>query len=158
MEFVDLISFLRDFYGISNSSLKFKKLRHHDIEYLFPFIKKCPINIVTMEEIAKGNIIAVYDKNNNIVYYYNPHLKDINNNIFDDVTDEDEEKLTLEIDISNLSKEELLKLRTKLRKNGLREEAIKITRQIRKIKEDEPREYYKRKEKIKIKENYYDKY
>ena len=155
MKFIDLISFLRDFYGISNSSLKFKKLKHSDIDILFPFIKKCPNNLINIDDIFKGDIIGVYDKNNSIVYYYNPHLSNIIKNICDEEQDEEKE-FKLEINLSNLSKDELLKLRSKLRKKGHIEDAIKVTKQIRKIKEKEPRDYYKKKEKLLIKEKYYD--
>ena len=155
MKFVDLISFLRDFYGISNPSLKFKKLKHQDVRILFPFIKVCNIHDVSMEDISQGNIIGVYDKNNMIVYYYNPHIIEIIKNISDEELSEEKE-FKLEIDISNLSKDELLKLRSKLRKNGNREDALKVTKQIKKIKEEEPRFYYKKREKILIKEKSYD--
>ena len=154
MKFVDLISFLRDFYGISNSSLKFKKIKHQDIEVLFPFIKRCNISDVNIEDISKGNMIGVYDKNNMIVYYYNPHITEIIRTICDE---EDEEKeYKLEIDLSNLSKDELLKLRSKLRKEGNSIDAFKVTKQIKIIKQKEPKEYYKKKEKLLIKEKMYD--
>ena len=155
MNFIDLISFLRDFYGISNPSLKFKKLKHSDVKVLFPFINSCTINEVNMEDIAKGNIIGVYDKNNMIVYYYNPHISEVVNNILNE-EDDDEEEYKVEVDILKLSKDELLKLRSKLRKKGLQEDAIKVTKQIRKIKEEEPKAYYKKKEKLLIKESFYD--
>lgn len=155
MKFIDLISFLRDFYGISNPSLKFKKLKHQDIEVLFPFIKRCNISDVNIEDISKGNMIGVYDKNNMIVYYYNPHITEIIRTICDDEEDEEKE-YKLEIDLSNLSKDELLKLRSKLRKDGNSIDAFKVTKQIRKVKEEEPKEYYKKKEKLLIKEKMYD--
>lgn len=155
MNFVDLISFLRDFYGISNPSLKFKKIKHRDITELFPFIKRCRIDAVNVEDISKGNIIGVYDKNGMIVYYYNPHITEIIRNICEETQDEEKE-YKLEIDLTNLSKDELLKLRSKLRKNGHSEDAFKVTKQIRKLKEEEPKAYYKKKEKLLIKENFYD--
>lgn len=155
MNFIDLISFLRDFYGISNPSLKFKKLKHQDIEVLFPFIKRCSISDVNLEDISKGNIIGVYDKHGMIVYYHNPHITEIIRTICDEETDEEKE-FRLEIDLNNLSKDELLKLRSKLRKEGHLDDASKVTKQIRKIKEEEPKAYYKKKEKLLIKEKYYD--
>ena len=155
MKCIDFISFLRDFYGISNPALKFKKLRHKDIQNLFPFIKKCNINDIDIEDIYKGNIVGVYDKNGMIVYYRNPHLTEVLKTIYDEEIDEEKE-FKLEIDLTNLSKDELLKLRSKLRKKGYTEEAYKVTKQIRKIKEKEPRDYYKKKEKLLIKEKMYD--
>lgn len=155
MKFIDLISFLRDFYGISNPSLKFKKLKHQDIEVLFPFIKRCCVNDVNLEDISHGNIIGVYDKNGMIVYYHNPHIKEIVEDICDEEFDEEKE-FKLEIDLNILSKDELLKLRSNLRKDGHLDDAFKVTKQIRKVKAKEPKEYYKKKEKLLIKERYYD--
>ena len=154
MNFVDLISFLRDFYGIANSSLKFNKLKHDDIKTLFPFIKRCPLDKVYLDDLSRGNTIGVYDKNNNIVYYYNPHLLEINNDFYEENNIEERKKI--EVDINNLSKDELLKIRSKLRKEGEIEEAYNVTKRIRKLKENEPKEYYKRKEKMLIKESYND--
>ena len=84
MQFVDIISFLRDFYGISSPSLKFKKIKHQDLRILFPFIKRCSINNLNMEDLFKGNIIGVYDKSNMILYYYNPHIIEISDIFYDD--------------------------------------------------------------------------
>ena len=155
MNFIDIISFLRDFYGIYSSSLKYGKLRHCDVKELFPFIKECPINKANIDDIIHGDIIGVYDKSNTIVYYYNPHLCNIDNFIDeDDVTEE--KKYCLNKDISLLSKDELLKLRSKLRKNGNREDAYKVTKQIKKIKNKDLKNYYKKKEKMLIKESFYD--
>ena len=155
MKFIDLISFLRDFYGISNSSLKFKKLKHQDIEILFPFIKRCSIDDVNIEDISHGNIIGVYDKHGMIVYYYNPHITEVIKTICDEEIQEEKE-YKLEIDLNALSKDELLKLRSKLRKDGNNIDAFKVTKQIRKVKEKEPKDYYKKKEKLLIKEKMYD--
>ncbi len=155
MKFIDLISFLRDFYGISNPSLKFKKLKHQDIEVLFPFIKRCSISDVNLEDISHGNIVGVYDKHGMIVYYHNPHITEIIRTICDEEMD-DEKEYKLEIDLNKLSKDELLKLRSKLRKDGNKSDALKVTKQIRKVKAEEPKAYYKKKEKLLMKERYYD--
>ena len=154
MKQFDLISFLNKFYGITNASLNNEHLTHSTIQILFPDIRTCPINEVSNEDLYKGNIIGVYDKNNIIVYYYNPHLE-IN---FDNIINEDEKnEISVNInDIENLSKNELLKLRRKLRIEGLVSEAKKLTRLIRKRKKEEPIIYRQDKEKLKIKESYYD--
>ena len=108
-----------------------------------------------MEDLLRGNIIEVYDKNNYVDYYYNPRLMIECN---DDLNIVNEEK-KISLDISNidyLSKDELLKLRKKYRLLGLRKDANKLTKLIHKKKLIEPKTYREEKEKIKIKESYYD--
>ena len=146
----DLISFLRDFYGISIDS----NITHEDIKILFPNIQRCKYELVTNEELYRGNIVGVYDKNKVIIYYYNPHI------IIDNIENEYHINMeNKEYDISNishLSKDELLRLRKKLRLLGEKDKALKLTNLIRKKKKLEPKEYKIKKEKLKIKESYYD--
>ena len=152
MKQFELVYFLSRFYGINNNMLNSKKLTHKDVLTLFPDIRTCPLRKVNNEDIYKGNILMVYDKNNKIAYYYNPHL-DIN---YDFEMSEDEDiKINFD-NIEILSKEELLKLRRKARLLSLREKAKALTKLIREKKKIEPKEYRKKKKKLKIKESYYD--
>ncbi len=156
MKQFNLVDFLRKFYGITNNTLIVNEVSHKDILKLFPFIRTCQYKDINTEDLLKGNIIGVYDKNNTVLYYYNPRLMiDFNNT---DLTLKKEEKnIKFSIsDISMLSKDELLKLRKKYRLLGLRKDANKLTKLIHKKKLDEPKLYKEKKEKIKIKESYYD--
>ena len=151
METIDIISFLRNYYYISNASLKFKTLSHHDVHVLFPFIKTC--RNVDIVDLKSGDIVGVYDKSNRIIYYYNPHLLSD-----EEVSFYDEEDVNNVFDDSNiqfLSKDELLKIRKKLRLSGMKKEAYHVNKIIREKKKEEPHEYRKRKIKL-IKESYYD--
>ena len=153
MKQFDLVNFLNRFYGINSETLNNKKLSHKDIGILFPFIRTCPNWDVYEEDLIKGNIIKVYDKNNIVVYYQNPRLM-ID---YDDVSLTHKSMETVDIDnIENLSKDELLKLRRKCRLLALRKEAKMLTRMIHKKKQEEPKLYREKKEKIKLKEKDYD--
>jgi hypothetical protein len=55
-------------------------------------------------------------------------------------------------DLGNLSKEELLSLRRKLRLNNQRKESYMVNAVIKKIKKQEPKKYREKKEKLLIKE------
>ncbi len=54
--------------------------------------------------------------------------------------------------LDRLSKDELLRLRRKLRLSQMHDESILITKKIRKKKKEEPKEYRERKEKVLVKE------
>ncbi len=152
METIDIINFLRNYYFISNESLRFNTLCHEDIKVLFPFIRTC--KNPCYDKIKSGDIIGVYDKTNRIIYYENPHLIcDFEIESFNEKNDE-EWKLNI-IDIQYLSKDELLKIRRKLRLLGRLKDAYQVNKIIREKKKEEPHEYRKRKNKIK-KESYYD--
>ena len=154
MKEFNLVVFLMKYYGITSPSLNAYTLSHKDIEVLFPFIRTCHYSDVTNELIMKGEIIPVYDKDNVIKYYYNPHL--LVDTLYD-IPQGEKESITFDLsDISMLSKDELLKLRRKLRIYGLISDAKIVTKLIRKKKKEEPKLYRERREKIKIKESYYD--
>ena len=157
---IDLISFLKNYYGIYHSKLSFDNLKHEDILELFPFINVCNNKDVKIEELAIGNIVGVYDKTNRVVFYHNPHcsLDTIDFQMIEDTNDENKMIVVKLEDLENLSKEELLKLRRKLRINNQRKDSYMINTLIRKLKKKEPRKYRREKEKllIKEKENYYD--
>ena len=154
MEAIDLISFLNNYYGIAHEKLSFNKLTHEDILELFPYITVGNQKEITIEEITRGNIIGVYDKTNRIVYYHNPHLELENVSVLmlKDAFDEDEKIVFTMEDLENLSKEELLILRRKLRLNNQRKESYMVNALIKKLKKKEPKEYRERKEKLLIKE------
>ena len=153
MKQFDIVSFLNRFYGINNISLDRRKLSHRDVPVLFPNIRTCPYKDVKREDLIKGELIAVYDKSNTVMYYYNPHLM-ID---FDDIPLNVEDDIPFDIkNIDNLSKDELLKIRRKCRLMELQKESKILTKLIRKRKKEEPKLYREKKEKIKIKESYYD--
>ena len=154
MEAIDLISFLNNYYGIAHEKLSFNKLTHEDILELFPYITVGNQKEITIEEITRGNIIGVYDKTKRIVYYHNPHLEleKVSVLMLKDDFDEDEKIVFTMEDLENLSKEELLILRRKLRLNNQRKESYMVNALIKKLKKKEPKEYRERKEKLLIKE------
>ena len=154
MKQFDLVYFLNRFYGISNPVLKVGKLSHEDVENLFPNVRTCPLKDVTQEDIYRGELIMVYDKNNIIKYYYNPHL---NIDYVYEYQEEEEKTINIDIDnINNLSKDELLRCRRKIKYYGLKKLYKTLTRIIREKKKLEPKLYREEKEKLKIKERYYD--
>ena len=159
MQTIDLISFLQNYYGIAHGRLFFDKLTHEDLLELFPFVEICPKRDLTIEKITCGDVIGVYDNRKKIQYYYNPHLMIDELDECDKVS-EKEEKISFRIeDIEDLSKEELLHLRRRLRLNNQRKESYMINALIRQLKKKEPRLYREKKEKILIKEKMcYDKY
>lgn len=151
MKKIDLVTFLNNYYGIYHAKLNKKVLTHSDIKILFPNIKTC--EYYSVDDLVKGNVIMVYDRNNNIRYYYNPHLN-INNYV--EVKEKvDDNKIALD-NINQLSKEELLKLRRKLRLNNQRKESYLINKLIRLLKRKEPRIYREKKKKLMLKESIYD--
>lgn len=154
MKEFDLVYFLSRFYGINNSTLNRKKLSHEDVEILFPNVRTCPFRDVTKEEIYNGNILMVYDRKNIIRYYYNPYM-DIENNY--EFNNDEVDKVNIDIsNIDNLSKNELLSYRRKVKIYDLRRSYNILTKKIREKKKLEPRIYREKKEKLKIKESYYD--
>lgn len=160
MQTIDLISFLQNYYGITHQKLSFRRLSHEDVIELFPFVRTCNKRDVTIEKITCGDIIGVYDNHKKIVYYHNPHIKIdiVEDSIIEEV--EMDSKIRFSIDeIENLSKEELLHLRRKLRLNNQRKESYMINSLIKQIKRKEPRIYRDKKEKVLIKERMnYDEY
>ena len=156
MKQFDLVYFLCRFYGINSPLLNNKKLSHEDIETLLPDIRTCPIRDVSKEEIYNGNLIMVYDKNNIIKYYYNPHL-DIDYDYNYEEADEKEDIININVDdLNDLSKDELLRYRRKIKYYGLKKMYKILTKIIREKKRLEPKYYREETEKIKIKESYYD--
>ena len=156
MQAIDLIRFLLYYHGIYHPDLSSDTLTHADVNVLFPEVKVCR-ETVTEKDLLSGDVIGVYDKSNRIVYYYNPRL-DIDIPIVDVSTKQVEETYISIDDLDGLSKDELLKIRRKLRLNNQRKESNIITSMIRKIKRKEPKAYRKEKERILMKErmNNYD--
>ncbi len=148
MKSIDLVSFLTNYYCIYHPAFNNKKLSHDDIKILFPFIET--INYFDNNDLVKGDIIGVYDKNRKIAYYVNPRISEV---IADYEVNNSNEKISIP-NLDNLSKYELLNLRRKLRLNNQRKESYLINKVIRKIKRKEPRDYKKRK--LLVKESFYD--
>ena len=143
MRIIDLISFLRNYYGIVNESLKVNKLTHTDIKILFPFIKRGSFDDIRYDDnkVYNGEIIMVHDCKNHVLPYVNPFLKvDVNlietNNYEEDVLINLNESI-----LDNLSKDELLKLRKHLKKNNQYNEQRKVTNVIRKKKDPKVKQY-----------------
>ena len=132
MESIDLISFLSNYYGIVNNSLKLNKLTHIDVKILFPNIKRTSFEKVNnnIASIYKGDIIMVYDAKGKILPYINPHLQ-ISENLEKQDIYEDDELINIDyIDLDSLSKDELLTLRKKLKKNKQYKEEKKVEKAI----------------------------
>ena len=144
MKTIDLISFLHNYYGIYHTSLRRERITHADIKLLFPYIRTCKYEDVYPEDIVRGLVLGVYDRTNRIVYYYNPHLI-VEQFEEDELTDDEEFSFEID-DYTLLSKNELLKIRRKLRLEGHKRQALMITKLIRKKKQEEPLEYRKKNE------------
>ncbi len=152
MKKIDLITFLNYYCGENNPSLCKKRLSHEDIKVLFSNIKVC--DNYTYADLARGDVIGVYDNTKRVKYYYNPrkYVEDVI-----DCRKEEDNEIKISLDnINNLSKDELLKLRRKLRLNNQRKESYVINKFIRFIKRQEPHEYREKKKKLLLKESYYD--
>lgn len=159
MECIDLISFLRNYYGITSSSLKINKLTHADIKILFPDIKRISLERLKkeMESIYRGEVLLVYDAHNYILPYVNPHYL-VNQNI-DNTINYDERMIIKIDDLELLSKDELLKLRYSVKKNMQYEDAKEITKHIREKKNPKVKLYKRQKRDLKMKmEDFYEKY
>ena len=146
--YIDLISFLRNYYGINNSSLKSNCLTHNDVKVLFPFIKRTSFDEVrrNYECSHRGVIIMVYDARGSVIPYLNPFIKNIEYD-YDEVDNYCDDSEIFELDdIDILSKEELLKIRKSLRKAKAFSQEKNVIQMIRKLKENEPHDYRKRKE------------
>ena len=146
--YVDLISFLRNYYGINNSSLKSNCLTHNDVKVLFPFVKRTSFEHLRLnyDYGHKGIIIMVYDARGSVIPYLNPFIENIEYDN-DEVDNYIDNQVAIELDdIDTLSKEELLKIRKSLRKARAFNQEKTVVRMIKKLKEQEPHEYRKRKE------------
>ena len=72
MLFLDLISFLCNYYGIVNESLKFNRLTHADIKILFPFVKRSSYEKVENENLVKApqKSLLFWERKNNEAYEF----------------------------------------------------------------------------------------
>jgi len=160
---IDIISFLRNYLGISSNDLKQNKLTHHDLVTLFPSIKLIRIPYSEAyknpEMVYSGNYLIVYDANYELIVYRNPIIySSVDTEVFENNYEENRE-ISIP-DLSGLSKEELLTIRRNLRKNKEFQRANAITKLIRNVKRKEPTGYKREKEKIRIMErtnDYYEK-
>lgn len=88
----------------------------------------------------------VYDSRGCVIPYLNPFIKNIEYD-YDEVDNYCDDSEIFELDdIDTLSKEELLKIRKSLRKAKAFSQEKNVVQMIRKLKENEPHEYRKRKE------------
>ena len=147
---IDIISFLRNYLGITGSSLKQNKLTHDDLKVLFPNVHlvRLPYELAykNPELVYSGEYLIVYDSHYQMIVYKNPLILE------DILPQEDsnyEEKRSIPLpDLSSLSKDELLKLRRQVRILGEEKKAHIITNFIRKIKRTEPKRYREEKERL----------
>ncbi len=152
---IDIISFLRNYLGISVDSLKQNKLTHKDLLVLFPNIKltRIPYDIAykNPDLVYSGEYLIVYDCKHELIVYRNPML----DNVLDDVATDNYEQRTyidLPTDLRSLSKDELLKLRKKVRDNREFIKADNITKEIRRKKRREPKQYRKKLERLRYRD------
>ena len=152
---IDIVSFLRNYAGISGNSIKQNRITHDDLLILFPELNlvRVPYDVVykNPELVYTGECLIVYDANNELIVYKNPAR-------MEEILPEEEYNYDLErndIDLPNLhdlSKEELLKLRRKARLNGDHRTANLLTNYIRMAKRREPKKYKRDKEDLRIKD------
>ena len=152
---IDIVSFLRNFAGISGSSIKQNRITHDDLEVLFPDLElvRIPYGVVykNPELVYTGEYLIVYDANNELIVYKNPLRMEEVLPTEDYNYDNDVRELLLP-ELSNLSKEELLTLRRKARLNNEHRKANLLTNYIRLAKNKEPKRYKREKEDMRIKE------
>ena len=112
MNSIDLISFLRNYYGIINNDLKANKLTH----------------------------------------YLHPHLL-IDARCADKIYEQDENYIDISsIDLDNLSKDELLNLRKKVKENCQRASERAITKVIKRKRDKEVVDYKRKKLMLRMEE------
>jgi len=143
---IDIISFLRNYLGVNVSGIEHKKLTHNDI--LGFELERVPYQFVyeNPQLVANGDYLIVYDCKKEIIVYKNPLV--IENVITGGVDGELEDNSVRLPDLRGLSKDELLALRRKTRKAQEYRKANRLTREIRRIKGEEPRKYKRDKEEL----------
>lgn len=154
MNSIDLISFLRNYYGIINNELKANKLTHFDVKILFPKIRRVSKEFLecNLHDIYKGNIILVYDCKGRILHYLHPHLL-IDVRCADEIYEQDENYIDISsIDLDSLSKDELLNLRKKVKKNCQRASERAITKVIKRKRDKEVVDYKRKKLMLRMEE------
>ena len=155
---IDLVTFLKVYLGVDDPSLKQNVLRHDDLLILFPhltdFLRRVPYYYAMKnpELIKDGRLLVVYDAKKQMIVYRNPGVKFNVETKDSDSRFQEREDVTLP-NVKGLSKDELLKLRSKLRRlHILRKDAF-LTAEVRKRKRREPKRY--RREKEELRENEY---
>ena len=136
MKSIDLLSFLENYYGIVNQSLKLNILTHRDIKILFPNIKRSSFEMMNnnFEEVYNGELVLVHDAKGSILPYVNPHINiSFENTLYDRYENNIKIDIT-NIDLSHLSKNELLQIRRKLKRNHKIIEESNVVKEIRKNK------------------------
>ena len=160
---IDIISFLRNYLGITGYSLKQNRLTHNDLKVLFPNLNltRLPYELAykNPELVYSGEYLIVYDANYELIIYKNPLIME--NVLPNEESNYEDSRDTINLpDLHSLSKDELLRLRRKTRGTGEYHKANEITKQIRKIKRTEPRGYKRDKEELRnkeLEEDYYEK-
>ncbi len=160
---IDIISFLRNYVGISGSDLKQNKLTHNDLRTLFPNIDlvRIPYSVAYKNPtgVYNGEYLIVYDANHELIIYQNPLLMKNDLPLEDYNYEEVKETITLPSNLRDLSKDELLRLRRKVRGTKEYQKAKTITNEIRKKKRYEPIGYKREKEELRkndLEDDYYE--
>lgn len=151
MKSISLLNFLQNYYGIVSEDLKLNNLTHMDIKILFPFIKRSSFESMddNLYEIYNGNLILVYDSKGNVLPYINPHLEvSFVDRIYDEYKSDTKIDMKV-IDLDSLSKEELIKLRKKLKQYHQYIEEKDVVKAIRKKKDYKVMQYKKEKNELK---------
>ena len=152
---IDIVSFLRNYAGISGDFIKQNVITHNDILELFPDLDlvRIPYSVAykNPELVCTGNYLIVYDANNEIVVYSNPLRVD--NEVIEKYNNYEEKKERMVLpDLSILSKDELLALRRKANKINDFKKYNLLTNYIKLAKDREPRRYKREKEELRIRE------
>ena len=158
MRSIDLISFLSNYYGIVNNNLKINQLTHSDIKILFPYIKRSSFRDLKKDSMSiyKGDMVMVYDCKGNILPYINPHL-DIHEYVIPNANYALKEVININDGCLNqMSKKQLLKLRSFLRKKHQFSDE-KVVVDVIRNKKDYQVIKYKRKKMMLRMEDFYDK-
>ena len=152
---IDIVSFLRNFCGISDSTIKQNVITHDDLLELFPYLnlERVPYEMVyrNPELVYTGEYLIVYDANNELVVYKKPMVVEEVISIDDSNFDYRDYEIVLP-SLSKLSKDELLTLRRKARLNEDHRTANLLTNYIRLAKEREPRRYKREKQELRMNE------
>ena len=161
MESIDLISFLHNYYGINSEYLYLNVLTHQDVKILFPNIIRKDFQYLNenRELLYSGKLILVHDSKGNIAPYVKPDKKELcENGPYGEIIEEagdityqiKREKIIVDEEmLKQLSKDELLKLRSNLKRTRQHGEERKVVKAIRKKKDYKVMNYKRKKNELK---------
>ena len=150
---ISMKSFLMCYCGVCDQELLNGKVTHTAIKVLLPYLERKSFEYVlkNTNEVYKGDVILVKDTIGNIVPYVKPNIKTVDYDTYNycDINKKEERtNITEEVDLDSLSKYELIELRKKCKYQQNAQYYRKVCRLIKEKKDNNVKEYHKKKEKI----------